>query len=256
MNIKPESFGLFYLYLQKKMKIALIGYGKMGKEIEKIAEKKGHQIIFKFDVNNQNEFTAENLKKADVAIEFTQPDSAYENYIKCFEANIPVVSGTTGWLDKLPEIKLQCTKYGNTFFYASNFSIGVNLFFKLNKQLALLMNKSEGYDVIISETHHTEKKDAPSGTAITIAEDLISGFNKKTNWVKETAVNNTELVIRSYREGKVPGIHTVKYESDVDYIEITHSAKSRKGFAAGAVRAAEFTQKKSGFLTMDDLLDL
>ncbi len=238
------------------MKIALIGYGKMGKEIEKIALERGYEILFKFDVNNKEEFTVENLKKANVAIEFTQPDSAYENYLKCFKANIPVVSGTTGWLDKLPEIKQYCEKEGQTFFYASNFSIGVNLFFKLNKQLARLMNKTEGYDVEISETHHTQKKDAPSGTAITIAESIISNFDKKQKWVKENAVNDTELAIRSFREGNVPGIHTVTYDSDVDYIEITHSAKSRKGFALGAVLASEFTQNHKGFLTMDDLLDL
>ncbi len=237
------------------MKIALIGYGKMGKEIEKIALKRKHEIIFKFDINNTNEFTVENLKKTDVAIEFSQPISAYENYMNCFKANIPVVSGTTGWLDKLPDIKQQCKDNNQTFFYASNFSVGVNLFFKLNKQLANLMKIVEGYDVSISETHHTEKKDAPSGTAITIAEDVISNFDKKQSWVKENAVNNTELAIRSFREGKIPGIHTVKYESDVDYIEITHSAKSRKGFALGAVLAAEFTIINKGFLTMNDLLD-
>ncbi len=238
------------------MKTAIIGYGKMGKEIEKIAEERGHEIIFKFDMNNKNKFTVENLKKVDVAIEFTQPGSAFGNYLKCFEANIPVVSGTTGWLEKMPEIKKQCAENEKTFFYASNFSVGVNLFFKLNKQLASLMNKIEGYDVSISETHHTEKKDAPSGTAITLAEDIITNFDKKANWVKKNAVNNTELAIRSFREGKIPGIHTVKYESDVDYIEITHSAKSRKGFALGAVLAAEFAVKNKGFLTMNDLLDL
>ncbi len=237
------------------MKIALIGYGKMGKEIEKIALERGHEILFKFDINNKKKFTTENLKKTDVAIEFTQPGSAYENYLKCFKANIPVVSGTTGWLDKLPEIKQYCEKDGQTFFYASNFSIGVNLFFKLNAQLARLMNKIEGYDVEISETHHTQKKDAPSGTAITVAEGIISNFDKKQKWVKENAVNDAELVIRSFREGNIPGIHTVKYESDVDYIEITHNAKNRKGFALGAVLAAEFTLKNKGFLTMNDLLD-
>ena len=237
------------------MKTALIGYGKMGKEIEKIALERGHEIIYKFDISNKDDFTIENLQKADVAIEFSQPDSAYDNYIKCFEANIPVVSGTTGWLDKLPDIKFQCENNNQTFFYASNFSLGVNIFFKINKTLAKLMNKVSGYDVNISETHHTEKKDAPSGTAITLAEDLISNFEKKQKWVKENAVNDTELAICSVREEKVPGIHTIKYESDVDYIEITHSAKSRKGFALGAVMAAELTQKKTGFLSMDDLLD-
>ncbi len=237
------------------MKIALIGYGKMGKEIEKIAIERAHEVLYKFDVTNEDNFTVENLKKVDVAIEFTQPSSAYKNYLKCFEANISVVSGTTGWLDNLPDVKSQCENNNQTFFYASNFSLGVNLFFKLNKSLSKLMNKVEGYDASISETHHTEKKDAPSGTAITLAEDIISNISSKEKWVKENAVNNTELAIRSFREDKVPGLHTIKYESDVDYIEIMHSAKSRKGFALGAVLAAELCQTKSGFLSMDDLLD-
>lgn len=236
------------------MKIALIGYGKMGKEIEKIALERGHEILYKFDLVDKENFIIDKLKKTDVAIEFTQPDSAYKNYLKCFEAEIPVVSGTTGWLDKIEDIKQKCKK-GSTFFYASNFSLGVNLFFKLNRALAELMNNVEAYDVEISEMHHTEKKDAPSGTAITLAEDLISVCDKKDKWVKEIAVNQTEIAIRSIREDKVPGIHTIKYESDVDYIEISHSAKSRKGFALGAVLAAELTQKKSGFLSMADLLD-
>ena len=240
------------------MKIALIGYGKMGKEIEKIALERGHEILYRFDVTNKEDFIVDNLKKADVAIEFTQPDSAYANYLKCFEARIPVVSGTTGWLDKAEDIKSRC-KAGNTFFYASNFSLGVNLFFKLNKSLAKLMDKVAGYDVSISETHHTEKKDAPSGTAISLAEDLFSEYKRKNKWVKcsarKNAVDKTELAICSIREDKVPGIHTIHFESDVDYIEITHSAKSRKGFALGAVMAAEFTQSNNGFLTMDDLLD-
>lgn len=236
------------------MKIALIGYGKMGKEIEKIALERGHEILYKFDIADKEVFTVDNLKKADVAVEFTQPDSAFNNYLKCFEAGIPVVSGTTGWLDKIEDVKQKC-KTGSTFFYASNFSLGVNLFFKLNKSLAKLMNNVTGFDVSISETHHTEKKDAPSGTAITLAENILSDYDKKYKWVKENAVNETELVIRSIREDKVPGIHTIKYESPVDYIEITHSAKSRKGFALGAVMAAELSQKKSGFLSMNDLLD-
>jgi len=256
MNISCHAAAWHDNFKQSVMKIALIGYGKMGKEIEKIALERKHEIVYRFDVLSKENFTVENLKKVDVAIEFSQPDSAYENYLKCFEAHIPVVSGTTGWLDKLHKIKSLCQKNNQTFFYASNFSIGVNLFFKLNRQLAELMNKVEGYNVEISETHHTEKKDAPSGTAITLAEDLIENSDKKKTWVKENAVNNSELVIRSFREGKVAGIHTVKYESDVDYIEITHSAKSRKGFALGAVLAAEFTQNHKGFLTMDDLLDL
>ena len=240
------------------MKIALIGYGKMGKEIEKIALEKGHEILYRFDLHDDEDFTVSNLKLVDVAIEFTQPESAYNNYMKCFEAGIPVVSGTTGWLDKLPEIKLICENENQSFFYASNFSLGVNLFFKLNKQLAGLMNNFDEYDAFMTEIHHTEKKDAPSGTAITLAEDLIRVYDKKNKWVKcsttENAVNKTELAIRSLREDNVPGIHTIRFESSVDYIEITHSAKSRKGFALGAVAAAEFTQSNKGFLTMDDLL--
>lgn len=237
------------------MNIGLIGYGKMGKEIEKIAIERGHQILFKFDLDNQEEFTFENLKKLDVAIEFSQPDAAFDNYMKCFDAGIPVVSGTTGWTDKMPAIIAECEKNGKTFFYASNFSIGVNIFFKVNRQLAALMNSVQGYDVSIDEIHHTEKKDAPSGTAVTIAEDIIAGFAGKKIWVKEVASDNTQLAVRSFREGTVPGIHSVKYESEVDYIQIKHSAKSRKGFAEGAVLAAEFTKNNKGFLTMDDLLD-
>lgn len=239
------------------MKIALIGYGKMGKEIEKIALQRGHEIIFKFDISNQKDFTVNNLKMADVALEFTQPDAAYDNFLACFDAGVPVVSGTTGWLDKIENIKDRC-KSGSTFFYASNFSLGVNLFFKLNKKLGELMNKIEGYDLDITEIHHTEKKDAPSGTAITLAEDILNVYNRKDKWVKyseqKSDVNDSELVIRSIRKDKVPGTHTIKFESDVDYIEITHSAKSREGFAKGAVLAAEYAFDKKGFLTMDDLL--
>ena len=250
MNMKNIS--------KKSLKIALLGYGKMGKEIEKIALERGHEIVFKFDITEKEDLNTANLRKADVAFEFTQPDSAYNNYLKCFEAGIPVVSGTTGWLDKIEDIKLKCQN-GNTFFYASNFSLGVNLFFKLNRSLAKLINYVEDYDVSITEVHHIEKKDAPSGTAISLAEDILSAFDEKNKWVKcsatENTVNMSELAIHSIREDKVPGIHTIKYESDVDKIEITHSAKSRKGFALGAVLAAEFCQKKSGFLSMNDLLD-
>lgn len=236
------------------MKIAIIGYGKMGKEIEKIAIERGHEIVFKFDLSNSNEFTVENLKKTDVAIEFTEPSSAYNNFLTCFDANIPVVSGSTGWLDNIEDIKKRCIA-GKTFFYASNFSIGMNLFFKLNKELAELMKRADKYNVQIDETHHTEKKDAPSGTAISLAEDILKLNSNKEKWVKEHAVNKSELAIRSFRREKVPGIHTIRYDSDVDYIEITHSAKNRKGFAKGAVMAAEFIKDKTGFYTMQDLLD-
>jgi 4-hydroxy-tetrahydrodipicolinate reductase len=238
------------------MKIALIGYGKMGKEIEKIAFERGHEILFKFDISNPEEFSVENLKKANVAIEFTQPDAAFENIMKCFEAHIPVVSGSTGWLEKLPKIQEFCTNDNQTFFYATNFSIGVNIAFRVNKFLAELMNHISGYSVSITETHHTEKKDAPSGTAITFADDIISISDTIKKRVQECAVDPTEIAVQSIRTGNVSGIHTIRYESAVDYIEITHSAKSRKGFAEGAVSAAEFALKNKGFLTMNDLLGI
>ncbi len=238
------------------MKIAIIGYGKMGKEIERIALQRNHEIIFKFDKHNVDEFNTENLKKVDVAIEFSEPKIAYNNYLKCFEANLPVVSGTTGWLDKLPEIENLCNNSGKTFFYASNFSLGVNLFFKLNDYLAKLMSSNKDYDLDITETHHTEKKDSPSGTAITLAKGIIKNHNFYNAWSEENAENENEFPIHSLRKVKVPGIHTINYESNVDLIEITHSAKSRKGFALGAVKAAEFICGKKGFYGMDDLIKL
>ncbi len=249
--MSPKHSGFFYTEL---MKIALIGYGKMGKEIEKSALARGHEILFKFESANEEDFSIENLKKVDVAVEFTQPDSAYRNYLKCFDAKIPVVSGTTGWLDKLPEIKKYCSENGQTFFYASNFSIGVNIAFKLNRFLAELMNNIKDYTVSIQETHHIEKKDAPGGTAITFADDIISLSRVIKKWNKDFAVDNTEIAVHSIRTGTVPGIHTIKYESDVDYIEITHCAKNRKGLAEGVVSAAEFAVKQTGFLTMNDML--
>ena len=228
----------------------------MGKEIEQVALARNHEILFKFDKHNENEFNVENLKKADVAIEFSEPNVAFNNYLKCFEANLPVVSGTTGWLDKLPEIKELCVNKAKTFFYASNFSLGVNLFFKLNEYLANLMNNRKDYSLKITETHHTEKKDAPSGTAISLAEGVIKSHNLFSGWSKESSENKTEFPIHSLRKVKVPGIHTINYESEVDFIEITHSAKSRKGFALGAVRAAEFIFGKNGFYGMNDLIKL
>jgi 4-hydroxy-tetrahydrodipicolinate reductase len=236
------------------MKIALIGYGKMGKEIEKVAISRGHEIVSRIDLHTSDSFNDPAFKSADVAIEFTTPESAFNNYLKCFENNIPVVSGTTGWLNKLDIIKKMCNDEGQTFFYASNFSVGVNIFFELNRQLARIMNKVSDYDVSMEEVHHTQKLDAPSGTAITLAEDIIKEIDRKTKWVNEPANNPEELSIISRREGAVPGIHTVKYDSEVDEIVIHHSAKSRKGFALGAVLAAEFTQNNKGFLGMQDLL--
>lgn len=236
------------------MKIALIGYGKMGKTIEQIALSRGHQIVSIVDINNPEEFQSDNFKSADVAIEFTTPATAFDNYMKSFAAGVPVVSGTTGWLDRIGEIKDKCANEGKTFFYASNFSIGVNIFFALNKHLAKIMNNFPAYDVSMTETHHIHKLDAPSGTAITLAEGIIENIDRKDRWTLETAQQPTDLPIHAIREGEVPGIHEITYESDVDYISIKHDAKSRAGFALGAVVAAEFTAGKTGFLGMDDML--
>ena len=230
------------------MKIALIGYGKMGKTIEQIALNRGHQIVSIVDINNPEEFQSANFKSADVAIEFTTPATAFDNYMKSF------ASGTTGWLDRIGEIKEKCEKEGKTFFYASNFSIGVNIFFALNKYLAKIMNNFPSYNISMTETHHIHKLDAPSGTAITLAEGIIENVDRKDRWTLETAEQPTDLPIHAIREGEVPGIHEVTYESDVDYISIKHDAKSRAGFALGAVVAAEFTAGKKGFLGMDDML--
>lgn len=235
------------------MKIALIGYGKMGKTIEQIALSRGHQIVSVVDINNPDEFHSDNFKSADVAIEFTTPATAFGNYMKCFAADVPVVSGTTGWLEHMSEIKEKCEKEGKTFFYASNFSIGVNIFFALNKYLAKIMNNFPSYDVGLTETHHIHKLDAPSGTAITLAEGILENIDRKNGWTLETAEQPTDLPIHAVREGEVPGIHEVTYESEVDYISIKHDAKSRTGFALGAVVAAEFTAGKKGFLGMNDM---
>ena len=237
----------------EQMKIALIGYGKMGHAIEQIALQRGQEIVSVIDVNNQEDFTSDAFKSADVAIEFSMPAVAMDNYRRAFAAGVPVVSGTTGWLEHLPEIKEAC-KAGQTFFYASNFSLGVNIFFALNKYLAKIMNDFPAYDVRMVETHHVHKLDAPSGTAITLAEGLIDNIERKNKWVEGKEPAEDEIGICSVREGEVPGIHTVIYESDVDTISITHDAKSRMGFALGAVIAAEFTCGKKGFLTMQDML--
>jgi 4-hydroxy-tetrahydrodipicolinate reductase len=239
------------------MKIALIGYGKMGKEIEKIAIERGHQIVSRIDINSTDTFDSDAFRSAEAAIEFTVPEAAFGNYMNCFQQNVPVVSGTTGWLDKLPQIKELCKTQGKTFFYASNFSLGVNIFFALNKQLASIMNKANGYDVKMTEVHHTQKLDAPSGTAITLAEGIIDNYAPKQAWtLANDQATDSELQITALREGQVPGIHTITYDSDVDEITIHHSAKSRKGFALGAVLAAEFVKDNKGFLGMDDLLNL
>ena len=237
------------------MKIALIGYGKMGKEIEKIAIDRGHEIVSIIDIDNLQDFDSDTFKNAEVAIEFSQPQTALINYRKCFERNIPVVAGTTGWLEHLPEIKSACEKEGKTFFYASNYSLGVNVFFSVNKFLARIMNQFPSYDVKMEETHHIHKLDAPSGTAITLAEGIIENIDRKNKWVEGREAQSGELEICSIREGEVPGIHEIIYESEADTISIKHDAKNRKGFALGAVIAAEFTKGKKGFLTMNDIFN-
>lgn len=235
------------------MKIALIGYGKMGKTIEQIALQRGHQIVSIIDINNTADFDSEAFRSADVAIEFTTPATALGNYMRCFAANVPVVSGTTGWLQHLDEVKAKCEQEGKTFFYASNFSVGVNIFFALNRYLAKIMNDFPAYDVRMTEVHHIHKLDAPSGTAITLAEGILDNVERKERWTLETAEQPTDLPIHAIREGEVPGIHEIIYESEADTISIKHDAKSRAGFALGAVIAAEFTAGKKGFLGMNDL---
>ena len=236
------------------MKIALIGYGKMGKTIEEIAIANGDEVVLKISIENTELFTTDNIKQADVAIEFSSPESAVENIKKCFDAGVPVVCGTTGWLKQYDEIKEYCNAKQSAFLYASNFSIGVNLFFALNKYLADLMSAHSDYDVSMEEIHHTQKKDAPSGTAITLAEQVLERIRTKKSWVNHETGNPSELAIISKREGNVPGIHTIKYDSPTDFIEVTHSAYNRKGFANGALLAAKFIVGKKGIFSMHDVL--
>jgi len=238
------------------MNIAIIGYGKMGKIIEEIAISLGHTINLKIDLNNINDFTKENLNKSDVVIEFTGPHSAYENVMKCLEAGMPVVCGSTGWLEQFDKTKEYCEKKNGSFLYASNFSVGVNIFFEINKVLAQMMDKQQGYEVSMTEIHHTQKKDAPSGTAITLAEQILENLKRKTSWVNHDSKNHEELVITSERTDPAPGTHIVKYSSGVDDIEIIHTAHNRNGFALGAVMAAEFLKDRKGVYSMKDVLAL
>jgi dihydrodipicolinate reductase len=238
------------------MRIALIGYGKMGKTIERIAIERGHTISAIIDVHNKEDIKKLNGSVADVAIEFSQPESAFSNISHCIENNLPIVSGTTGWLTKKPVLDEICRQNNGSFFYASNYSIGVNIFFHLNKILAGLMKKFPDYAIEMEEIHHTEKKDAPSGTAITLAEGLMSQNPTKTKWVNEPTENTDELEIISKRIDNVPGTHTVFYNSPIDTIEIKHTAHSREGFAQGAVMAAEWTAKNRGVFGMNDLLKI
>ncbi len=236
------------------MNIGLIGYGKMGKIIEEIAIQRGHMVNLTIDLNNINDFTAENLKRSDVVIEFTGPHSAYENVMKCLEAEVPVVCGSTGWLEQYDKAKEYCEKKQGSFLYASNFSIGVNIFFEVNRLLANLMNKQPDYDVTMTETHHTQKKDAPSGTAITLAEQIMESLRRKTAWVNQQSSHPGQLSIISERIDPAPGTHKIVYHSEVDDIEIIHTAHNRNGFALGAIMAAEFLKQKKGVYSMKDVL--
>ena len=235
------------------MKIALIGYGKMGKMIEQIARDRGHEIVSIIDIDNQQDFESKEFASADVAIEFTNPKVAYDNYLKAWKAGVKVVSGTTAWLkDHGDDVRKACGEEGKTLFWASNFSVGVAIFGAVNKYLAKIMNQFTQYDPSIVETHHVHKLDAPSGTAITLADQIVENIDRKERWgLNETAPK--VLRIDDIRQGEVPGIHTVTYDSEADYIQITHSAYSRKGFALGAVLAAEYTNEHQGLLTIDDM---
>ena len=248
------------------MKIALIGYGKMGHMIEQIALERGHEIVCKIDKDNQKDFDSPAFATADVAIEFTTPTAAYDNYLKAFAHNVKVVSGSTGWQhEHKADIECLCTEGGQTLFWASNFSIGVAIFSAVNRYLAKIMNNYPQYDVTMQETHHIHKLDAPSGTAITLAEDILTNITRKTKWEKGKQVTADGKVIPakemaadvlpidSIREGEVPGIHSICYDSDADKITITHDAHNRKGFALGAVLAAEYTKDHKGLLSTNDL---
>jgi 4-hydroxy-tetrahydrodipicolinate reductase len=244
------------------MKIALIGYGKMGKLLERFAQERGHEICIIIDVDNASDIRSERFKEADVAIEFSVPHAALEHIYDAFEADVPIVVGTTGWYDELAAVEQKCRVGNNTLLYASNFSVGVNVFFYLNKVLARLMNSYPQYDVQVEEIHHTQKLDAPSGTAITIAEGILDGLERKNTWVNEVIgqqddviTKPNELLIESHRIEEVPGTHTVIYSSEVDELEFKHTAHSRAGFALGAILAAEWLHGKKGFYSIKDMFD-
>ena len=248
------------------MNIALIGYGKMGRMIEAICKERGHRIVSIIDVDNQQDFDSPEFASADVAIEFTSPTAAYGNYLRAFKAGVKVVSGSTGWMkDHEADVRRMCREEGKTLFWASNFSIGVAIFSAVNRYLAKIMNQFAQYDVRMEETHHIHKLDAPSGTAITLAEEIVDGLDRKRSWTKgeqhlaDGTIEGTndvpadQLAIESIRRDEVPGIHSVIYNSEADAITITHDAHSRKGFALGAVLAAEYTKDHEGLLTTKDL---
>ena len=233
------------------MKIALFGYGKMGKEIEQIALQRGHEIVLK--IKGTEEY---DISKADIAIDFSVPNAALSNIASCFRNNVPVISGTTGWLDDFDKAIDVCKENNGSFIYASNFSIGVNIFFELNKQLAKMMNSQKEYSINVEEIHHTKKLDTPSGTAITLAEGIINNTSKRDWQLKETQVNAGTIPIEAKRILDVPGTHIISYESQIDSIEIKHTAHNRKGFALGAIIAAEWLNNKIGIYTMKDVLNI
>ena len=232
------------------MKIALLGYGRMGKEIEKIALSRGHEIVIRKDVDDAIDITL-----AEVAIDFSVPSSAFNNITDCINNNVPVISGTTGWLEKYDEAVRRCEKKKSAFLYASNYSLGVNIFFELNKQLAKMMHHLQDYEISMEEIHHTQKLDAPSGTAITLAEGIIENSSKK-NWELGEKTSQENITIKAKRTPNIPGTHSVWYTSEVDSIEIKHTANSRKGFALGAVVAAEWILGKKGVFSMKDVLNI
>jgi 4-hydroxy-tetrahydrodipicolinate reductase len=238
------------------MNIALIGYGKMGHAIEQIAERRGHKVVLRVTTANKGEIGAEDLRLADVVIEFTSPDSAKENVLKCISAGVNVISGTTGWNNELEEVRDLASEGNVAFLHASNFSVGVNIFFEVNKLLASLMNGREDYSVSIEETHHTQKKDAPSGTAITLAEQIVEHMDNKRKWALNDFNNREAVPIVAHRVENVPGTHKVTYSSAIDNIDIVHTAHSRDGFALGAVLAAEYIIGKKGVFSMKDVLGI
>lgn len=244
------------------MKIAILGYGKMGRIIEQFATERGHEIVLKINIDNTEDLTLTNLGKADVAIDFSTPDSALSNIELCFDAGVPVVVGTTGWYGHLQTVKNKCEQGNNTLLYASNFSVGVNVFFFVNKVLAKIMNRYPQYEVQVEEIHHTQKLDSPSGTAMTISEGILSELDRKNEWVNELIgsgeefiVKPDQLLIESHRIEDVPGTHTVIYSSEVDDIEFKHKAHNRAGFGLGAVLAAEWLEDKTGFYNITDMFD-
>jgi len=238
------------------MKIAIIGYGKMGKMIEETSIEKGHQIGLIVDLENLADLTPQNLSGHDAAIEFTTPEAAFHNINACFDAQIPVVSGTTGWLNKIEQVWARCLKENQTLVYASNFSIGVNILFAINRYLARIMNKHNKYNPRIEEIHHIKKLDAPSGTAISLAQEILEEISRYDDWKLTDQPDEKTIPVRAVRANNIPGIHEIYYESDFDILSIRHSAKSRKGFAIGAILAAEFIRDKKGIFSMEEVLNL